>query len=343
MNLERMRAIVVVALMPALLVGMWNVGRQAAAVLDQTNDASVAGNADALSAVLLGLRYFLPVFVVAVVAGGACQSLFAWARGRAASRGLLLVALLFTLALPPSISLWKVAIGIVFGIAIGEEVFGGPGKSFLNPALVGVVFLYFAYPDAMRGDGIWVPVDGGAGAATALARARIGGVQALAADGPTWLDSFLGLRLGAFGDTSVLACMLGAALLVSTRLIAWRILAGGVVGLVAALLLARAFGSGTVALAAVPWYWHLTLGSFAFALVFFATDPVTTPTTGGGRWVYGLLVGAMTILVRLASASHTEGVMLAILLGNTAAPLIDHFTVRRYVHRRRHRGTDRRG
>jgi len=349
MSLDRMRAIQVGALMPALLIGLWNVGRQVAAVA-AANGSGMAGviagpttaggtldpAMDVWAATAIGLRWYLPVLVVAVVSGGACQSVFAWMRGRPASRGLLLTALLFTLALPPTITLWKVAFGIAFGLAVGQEIFGGPGRGFVNPALVGLVFLYFAYPDALRGDGIWVP--GGVGtASTALARARVGGIDSLTLHGPTWFEAFCGAQLGGFGDTSLLACALGAVLLVSMRIIAWRVVVGGIAGLIGASLLAGMLGAGKVGLAGVPWYWQPSLGSFAFVLVFVATDPVTTPTTARGRWIYGTLIGALTLLVRVASTTHTEGVMLAVLLGNTAAPLLDHFAVERYASRARGR------
>jgi len=338
----------VVAFVPCAVVGVYNAGRQAdrvlagagvpagwrGAVLDalgmRADPASVGHHA------VHGLLLFVPVCVLAFVTGTLWERVFAWRRGSQAP-GLALAVLPFALALPPTIALWQVAVGMSFGIVVAKEVFGGTGKHFLHPGLAGLAFLYFAYPDAMRGDAVWVAAEG-APAVRPLALAAAGGITAVRGAGVPWVATLLGDVPGAFGETSALACLLGAALLLHARLASWRVLAGGVSGLAGAAFVANHLAPAEAPFAGVPWYWHLTLGSFAFALVFFATDPVTAAVTNLGRWIYGGLVGALTVLIRVANPAHVEGAMLAVLLGNVCAPLIDHVVVAANVRRRVRRG-----
>ncbi len=349
-NFSRWMWLLTAALVPALFVGLYNTGYQVGEALRSLGtDATLLGHGSLLASIglsaespgvlgsaVVGLVYFVPVYLVALLIGGGWEHLFAVMRGRNRVEGVALTTLLFALSLPPTVPLWQVAVGMSFGVVLGKEVFGGTGKTFLNPALVGLVFLYFAYPDTMRNSSVWVPVAGWADGAL-LDRMASGGIEALEASGITWLDSFFGWTPGAFGDRSAAACVVGAVLLVSMRVVSWRILAGGVLGLAVAAVAFGSFASGLVPLADLAWYWHVTLGSFAFGLVFFATDPVTAPLTDAGRWIYGMLIGAMTVIIRAANATHSDGVMLAILLGNVSAPLIDHFVVRANVRRRARR------
>jgi Na+-transporting NADH:ubiquinone oxidoreductase subunit B len=284
-----------------------------------------------------GLLYFLPVYAVTLLVGGAWEVLFAIKRNHEVNEGFLVTSWLFAATLPATIPLWQVALGISFGVVIGKEVFGGTGKNFLNPALVGRAFLFFAYPASMSGDSVWVPVDAYSGA-TPLALAAQGGVEAVTGAGVTWYDAFTGAIQGSMGETSALACLVGAVLLVYARIASWRIMLGVLFGMI---LAASAFNAGAgsaQSIAALPWYWHAVLGGFAFGLAFMATDPVSAAMTRAGKWVYGGLIGVIVVLIRAANPAYPEGMMLAILLGNMFAPLIDWFVVQANVRRRRRRG-----
>lgn len=338
---------VVVALVPCVFAALYNAGYQAnEAIDDLALDAAPGWRGVALDALGIapdpdgplactvhGLLLLAPVYAVAAIVGVAWQALFERLRRRAAASGLSVTALVFALSLPPAIPLWQVALGMSFGVVIAKEIFGGTGRNFVNPAVAGLAFLFFAYPGQMSGEEVWVAVDGYSGA-TALALAADGGPSLLARDGPTWWESFAGRTPGAFGETSALACLVGAALLLATGAASWRILAGGVAGLAATALLFGALGDTARPWLGVPWYWHFTLGSFAFGLVFLATDPVTAATTNPGRWVYGALIGALVVLTRIANPAHPEGVLLAILVGNVFAPLIDRVVAHGNARRR---------
>jgi Na+-transporting NADH:ubiquinone oxidoreductase subunit B len=217
-------------------------------------------------------------------------------------------------------------------VVIGKEVFGGTGKNFLNPALVGRAFLFFAYPAEMSGD-VWVPVDGYTGA-TALALAASGGMDAIQAAGITWKDAFIGNLQGSMGETSALACLAGAVFLVYTRVASWRIMISVLLGMIGTTLVFNSFGSPDNPFNSVPWYWHAVLGGYAFGLVFMATDPVSAAMTNTGRWIYGLTIGFMVSLVRVVNPAYPEGMMLAILFGNALAPLIDYGVVQANIRRR---------
>jgi Na+-transporting NADH:ubiquinone oxidoreductase subunit B len=284
---------------------------------------------------LHGALYFLPIYIVTMAAGGLWEVVFAATRNHEVNEGFLVTSMLFALTLPPAIPLWQVALGISFGVVVGKEVFGGTGKNFLNPALVGRAFLFFAYPGEMSGD-VWVAVDGYTGA-TALALASTGGVEAIQAAGISWTDAFVGNIPGSIGETSALACLAGALFLVYTGVASWRIMVSVLLGMVLTTLLFNAVGSPDNPFYEVPWYWHAVLGGYAFGLVFMATDPVSAAMTDTGRWIYGLLIGFMVSLIRVVNPAYPEGMMLAILFGNALAPLIDYGVVRANVKRRARR------
>jgi Na+-transporting NADH:ubiquinone oxidoreductase subunit B len=280
-----------------------------------------------------GMLYFLPIYITTLVAGGLWEVIFATVRGHEVNEGFLVSSMLFTLTLPASAPLWQVALGISFGVVLGKEVFGGTGKNFLNPALTGRAFLYFAYPASMSGDSIWTPVDGFSGA-TALGVSAAEGVQALASKGITWSDAFLGHMQGSLGETSTLACLLGLGFLLMTRIANFRMVTGCLIGMISFSLLLNWIGSDTNPMFATPWYWHLVMGSYMFGLCFMVTEPVSASHTNLGRYFYGGLIGVMVIMIRVLNPAFPEGMMLAILFGNIFAPLIDYFVVQSNIKRR---------
>lgn len=327
------------AWIPAL-VGSYFVGLMALQALQTVESAEIGGwhgfilnalisydPASVWDCLIYGLTYFIPLYIVVFVAGIAFEILFASKRGHEVNEGFFVTSILFTLTLPPTTPLWLAAVGIVFGVVIGKEVFGGTGKNFLNPALVGRAFLYFAYPVQMSGDAVWVAVDGYT-RATALGQAAIG--EPL---GITWLEAFLGSQAGSLGETSELAILIAAAILLATRIASWRIMLGCVVGLVATVLLFNTVES-TNPMFQLPFYWHLVLGGFAFGAVFMATDPVTAAMTDTGRLVFGIMIGFLCALIRVINPAFPEGMMLAILFGNLFAPLIDYVVIQRNIKRR---------
>jgi Na+-transporting NADH:ubiquinone oxidoreductase subunit B len=260
------------------------------------------------------------------------EVLFATVRGHEVNEGFLVSSMLYTLIMPPDMPLWQVALGISFGIVIGKEVFGGTGKNFLNPALTGRAFLYFAYPASISGDSVWTAIDGYT-AATPLGLAANGGLSAVT-EHYSWIQTFLGFEPGCLGETSTLAILLGAAFLLYTRVASYRVMGGVFAGMVATSLLFNTIGSDTNPMFALPWYWHLTIGGFAFGMVYMATDPVSAAMTNTGRWLFGLLVGGMTVLIRVVNPAFPEGIMLAILFSNMFAPTIDYFVIQANIRRR---------
>ena len=241
--------------------------------------------------------------------------------------------MLFALTLPPSIPLWQVALGISFGIVIGKEIFGGTGKNFLNPALTGRAFLFFAYPAQMSGDAVWTAVDGYA-SATALSLGFAGGIENVVESGVTWMDAFVGTIHGSMGETSTLAIFIGGAVLLLTKIASMRIVAGTMIGMIALSSLFNFIGSDSNPLFAMPWYWHMVVGGFAFGLIYMTTDPVSAAMTNTGKWVYGIFIGVMVVLIRVVNPAFPEGMMLAILFANLCAPLIDHFVIQANIKRR---------
>ena len=336
------------AWIPAL-VGCYFIGSQALTAMQAVETAGLQGwhgfffelfagydPASAWSCLIYGLVHFLPLYIVVFAAGIAFEILFAAKRGHEVNEGFFVTSILFTLTLPPTTPLWLAALGIVFGVVIGKEVFGGTGKNFLNPALTGRAFLYFAYPASQSGDAVWVPVDGYTGA-TALSVAADGGVPALTAAGIEWSDAFFGAFEGSLGEVSTAACLIGAAFLLYTRIASWRIMLGMLLGLVATCWWFNFLAGPDDLYMAVPWYWHAVLGGYAFGLVFMATDPVSASMTRNGKLIYGAVIGFMVALIRVLNPAYPEGVMLAILFGNMVAPLIDHAVVRANIRRRRKR------
>ncbi len=289
-----------------------------------------------LSNVILGGLYFLPVYIVCMIVGGIWEVLFAVIRGHEINEGFLVTGLLFPLTLPPTIPLWQVALGISFGVVIGKEIFGGTGRNFLNPALTARAFVYFAYPAQSTGEGIWTAanVDGFSGATSLGVMAVADLKEGLGALDVTWWQAFLGMTPGSMGETSELACLIGAAILIATGIASWRIMAGMLVGGVAFSAFLWGLGSPSNPMFAVSPIWHLVIGSFMFGLVFMATDPVSASMTQAGKWWFGALVGVMTILVRVINPAFPEGVMLAILFANCLAPLIDYFVIQANIRRR---------
>ncbi len=344
-DLKRTMTFVVIGTFLCVLMAMYNTGYQANHAMEVMGTKEVANwrgmfmslfgyNAsNPLSNFVHGALYFLPIYIVTLAVGGVWEVLFATVRGHEVNEGFLVSSMLYTLIMPPDMPLWQVALGISFGIVIGKEVFGGTGKNFLNPALTGRAFLYFAYPASITGDSVWVAVDGFT-AATPLALAANGGLEAVYAANYSWVQSFLGFEPGCLGETSTLACLIGAAFLLYTRIASYRIMGGVFLGMVATSLLFNMIGSDTDPMFTIPWYWHLTMGGFAFGMVYMATDPVSAAMTDTGRWVYGALVGIMTVLIRVVNPAFPEGIMLAILFSNMFAPTIDYFVIQANIRRR---------
>ncbi|MEM6941022.1 MAG: NADH:ubiquinone reductase (Na(+)-transporting) subunit B [Pseudomonadota bacterium] len=346
-DMKRIMTYVVLATVPCILMALYNTGYHTnLAIADfgasGWRAAIISGlgiglnPANPFANMMHGLLYFLPIYITTLVAGGICEVIFATVRKHEVNEGFLVSSMLYTLILPATTPLWQVALGIIFGVVIGKEVFGGTGKNFLNPALTGRAFLYFAYPAQLSGDSVWVPVDGYTGA-TALAVSAADGFQELAARGMSWWDSFLGFVPGSLGETSTLAALLGLAFLLATRIANYRMVVGCLGGMIAFSLLLNLVGSDTNPMFAMPWYWHLVVGGYAFGLVFMVTEPVSGAHTNMGRYIYGALIGVMVVMIRVINPAFPEGMMLAILFGNVFAPLIDHFVVQANIRRRARR------
>ncbi|HMO14435.1 MAG TPA: NADH:ubiquinone reductase (Na(+)-transporting) subunit B [Pirellulaceae bacterium] len=379
---KRMMITVVIALIPCVLMACYNTGYQAGKILETSPAFVISDSAPPqglptglagwryevmntlnlkywdvgdfyknltafdltriVSCVIFGLLYFLPVYIVTMAVGGACEALFSIIRRHEINEGFLVTGLLYPLTLPPNIPYWQVALGIMFGVVVGKEIFGGTGRNFLNPALTGRAFLYFAYPKQISGNSVWTGIDGYSGA-TALGKiaepSSTGPVgETLAtlygpSSGATWSDFFWGNVHGSMGETSAFCCLLGAVILIMTRIGSWRIMAGVLIGMSAFSVLLWLLPKQETVWNILP-HWHLVLGGFAFGTVFMATDPVSASMTNTGKWIYGGLIGFMTVLVRTVNPAFPEGIMLAILFANVLAPLIDYFVVQANVKRR---------
>lgn len=365
LDLKRMMSIVVLALLPCVIMACYNTGYQAtlgaSSYVASTNPQADGEDYDSAiqsalgwrsliaglpspdnfwGNLLLGATYFLPVYIVCMTAGGICEVLFSIIRKHEVNEGFLVTGLLFPLTLPPSIPLWQVAVGIIFGVVIGKEVFGGTGRNFLNPALTARAFLYFAYPAQSSGDKVWNAfgnVDGISGATV------LGNVAALPnkAEAVKYLQNFdyanygFGFCMGSMGETSTLFCALGAFVLVLTGIGSWRIMLSVLLaGLATASAVHFSSGDSNAAMFAMTPIQHLLVGSFAFGLVFMATDPVSASMTNIGKYIYGGLIGFLVIMIRVINPAYPEGMMLAILVGNVFAPLIDYFVTQRNINRR---------
>jgi Na+-transporting NADH:ubiquinone oxidoreductase subunit B len=351
LDLKRMMTVVIIALVPCTVMAMWNTGHQAHLAMEGVsavpgwrgavmNGLGLGYSPDnILSCLVHGALYFLPIYIVTAVAGGFWEVLFASVRRHEVNEGFFVTMLLFPLTLPATIPLWQVALGISFGVVVGKEVFGGTGRNFLNPALTARAFLYFAYAKQISGNNTvwiaadWSQVDGTSGATVlgALANPELG--MEYIHRTYTWLQAFLGNIPGSMGETSTLACLIGAVILVATGIGSWRIMAGVLAGGMGFSTLLWLMGGSAPEFAMPPW-WHLVTGGFAFGLVFMATDPVSASMTETGKWIYGILIGVMTILIRVVNPAYPEGIMLAILFGNVFAPLIDYFVIQSNVKRR---------
>lgn len=338
-DLKRVMITVVLALIPCTLFGIWNTGHQ----YNHVNQ--LAGGL--LNDTLMGARWVLPIIFVSYLFGGLCEVAFAIIRKHEINEGFLVTGLLFPLTLPPTIPLWQVAVGIMFGTIIGKEIFGGTGFNILNPALTARAFLFFAYPMQMSGE-VWtkmkegvMAVDGWT-AATPLAVATLapnGGkdqvLQALAENGYTLKSMMMGMEGGSIAETAALPILVGALILVITGIGSWRIMVGGVVGLfVGSLLLNLSPQEGYKSFLHLPFAYHLVIGSFLFGIVFMATDPVSAAATNTGKWIYGGLIGILTVVIRVTNPAYPEGVMLSILFMNVMAPLIDHYVVTAHIRMR---------
>lgn len=338
-DLKRSMIMVVLALIPAILFGMYNAGHQYHVV----NQISAGFTADFLR----GLIIVMPIILVSYAVGGFWEVLFAIVRKHEINEGFLVTGILFPLTLPPTVPLWQVALGISFGVVIGKEIFGGTGFNVLNPALTARAFLFFAYPAFMSGDQVWTVVndraavmDGFTGA-TPLAVAAIAPqgsnvVEELARAGFDWGTMLFGNMGSSIGEANFIAIALGAALLIVTGIGAWRIMAGCVVGLFIGSFLMNLLhlNADMSAYTGLPFHYHLVMGSFAFGAVFMATDPVSAAASTAGKWIYGTLIGILVVLIRVANPAYPEGVMLAILFMNVMAPMVDHYVVQFHIRKR---------
>lgn len=344
-DLKRIMITVWLAAFPAMFFGWYNLGFQAYHIMQQTGQTLVPGWRGEVAALLAGIDpnnlwdcfvygalWGIPIYFVTFLVGGFWEVLFAIKRKHEVNEGFFVTSILFSLTLPAEIPLWMVALGISFGVVIGKEVFGGTGKNFVNPALAGRAFLFFAYPAYMSGDSIWTGVDGYSGA-TALSAAASNGIQAVQAK-LSWWEAFLGRKQGSIGEVSTLAIFIGGFILLITRIASWRIMAGVMFGMVVLSSLFNFIGSDSNPMFAMPWYWHLVVGGFAFGMVFMATDPVSSAMTNTGKWLFGALIGVMVVLIRVVNPAFPEGMMLAILFANLFAPFIDYLVLQANIKRR---------
>lgn len=354
MNTQRFVNAFVVATIPCWLIGLWNLGEQINLAMEirglATDDGWRGGIINALGVgydarsaaanLLHGFLYFLPLFLISLATGAVLEALFSKHRRIPVDDGLLMTAWLYTLMLPSTAPPVMVAAGMAFGIVVGKLIFGGTGRYVVSPALLGIGFLVFSYSTVLFAPGAWIPVPGYDEPTSVELAVDEGGVPALLSVNYTWLQLFLGNQPGPVGVTSILGCFLGGAYLVFAGIANWRIIAGSVVGLIATVLLFNAFGPADDPNFAVPWYWHMVLGGWAFGTMFLATDPVAAAITNPGRWAYGIFIGAITVVVRVTNPSYYDGMLFAILLGSIFAPLFDYVVVERNIKRRMRRLAD---
>jgi Na+-transporting NADH:ubiquinone oxidoreductase subunit B len=354
-DLKRIMMTVVIAALPCVLMAMFNTGLQANLAIDPAKAAALEGwrhevirwlgtgysPRSAVANFVHGALYFLPLYIVTMVVGLTWEVLFAIVRKVEVNEGFFVTGILFPLILPPTTPLWQAAIGISFGVVIAKEVFGGTGMNFINPALAARAFLFFAYPAEISGDKVWTAVPAGAAVdgfsgATVLGQLRVM-TQPFEEAGFSWFRAFFGFEPGSMGETSALACLIGAVIIAVTKVGSWRIMAGCVLGTVAMSLVFNAIGSHTNPWYAVPFWWHMVLGGWAFGVAFMATDPVTAPFANKGKWVYGVMIGAFIVLIRVVNPAYPESTMLVILFMNVMAPVIDYGFIKANVNRRRSR------
>jgi Na+-transporting NADH:ubiquinone oxidoreductase subunit B len=351
-DLKRMMILVVIAALPCVFMAMVNTGLQANLAIDPAKAGALEGwrhdvirllgvgysPSSPLANLTHGALYFLPLYIVTMVVGLTWEVLFAVVRKVEVNEGFFVTGILFPLILPPTTPLWQAALGISFGVVIAKELFGGTGMNFVNPALAARAFLFFAYPAEISGDKVWTAVPDGAAVdgfsgATLLGQMRVMSGP-FAEQGYSWWNAFVGWEPGSMGETSALACLIGAVIIVVTKVGSWRTMAGVVIGTVAMASLLNAVGSSTNPWFGVPFWWHMVLGGWAFGTVFMATDPVTAPFSERGKWVYGILIGLLIVLIRVVNPAYPESVMLVILFMNVMAPVIDWGFVQANIRRR---------
>ena len=347
-SVQRVWNYIVIASIPSWLIGLWSLGHQTnLAIADFALDPAPGWRAallvktgigldafDVMACVAHGALYFLPIFIVALLVGGFWESVFAAVRKRPVDEGLLYIAWFVALMMPANAPLYQVAHGMSFGIVFGKLIFGGSGRYLVNPAMFAIAFLVFSYSDLMFSEGAWVPVAGYDQPTVLELVTEEGGLKVIHAVDYSWWQLFLGDQPGAIGVVSILGAALGAAFLVLTGVASWRVIAGALLGLVGASLVGNVTAPDHLILS-IPWYWHLVLGGFAFGVAFIATDPVTGAMTNPGRWGFGLLVGALTVVIRCGNISYYEAMIFAILLASLFSPLIDYFVVQANIRRRR--------
>ena len=333
-DLSHIQMIQAIALIPVVIAAVLNTGYQYLSALSKATDeidwdwsdraiyflGLDYQNPSLFTALVAGLVHIMPVVVIAVLSAGLCERAFSIKRDLPMQKGFLLSALVFSLLMPPAVSLLHVTFGMIFAMVFGKAVFGGDGKTFLNPALLGVAVVQISFPTALSGHPLWVGIEGYNGSNIFSAYHR-GGSAVFDSMNMDWWSAFLGTTQGLMGTTSVLAITIGAGLMVWKRIASWRLIVGQILGLILVASLCNILGDGIFAM---PWYWHLVLGSFAFGAVFVATDPASSACTDVGRWVQGFLMGAMVVLIRVVNESHPDGVIAALLLGSVLAPLIDY-------------------
>jgi len=327
-DMKRFMGIVIFALVPSILVGSYNVGLQ-------------AGVEGVFAAFMFGFLKLLPIIVVTYAVGLGWEMIFGFINGHDIHEGFLVTGILLPLTLPPTIPLWQVAVAVSFGTVIGKEVFGGTGMNLLNPALTARAFLFFTYPGNISGDSVWVAIDGFTGATPLAAAAASTGkaVETLNAAGFTWDKMFFGFIPGSMGETSAIAILIGAVILLITGVASWRIMLATTLGAYGLALVIQLFGAEVAGgMRTLPPHYHLIMGGFLFGTVFMATDPVSAAGTNTGKWIYGFLIGFMVILIRTFNPAYPEGMMLAILFGNVFSPLIDHFVIQANIRRRLNHG-----
>jgi len=352
LDLKRMMMMVIIAAIPCVLMAMYNTGLQANLAIDPAKVGELQGWRHAVLAALgvgyspesvlacfvHGALYFLPLYIVTMVVGLAWEVGFSVVRRLEVNEGFFVTGLLYPLILPPDTPLWIAALGISFGVVFAKEIFGGTGMNFINPALAARAFVFFAYPAYISGDRVWtavppgVAVDGFSGA-TLLSQFRQM-TDPFSGQSFDFWRAFVGLEPGSMGETSALACLIGAVILIATGVGSWRTMAAVAIGTIGMALLFNAIGSASNPYFAVPFWWHMVAGGWAFGTVFMVTDPVTSPFTDVGKWIYGILIGAMIVLIRVVNPAYPESVMLVILFMNVIAPIIDYYLVKANIKRR---------
>ena len=361
-DLKRTMILVVMALLPCLLFGIFNVGHQYYQYVETGTAATF------LDKIWIGLQCIIPMYVVVFTVGGLTEVIFAIFRKHEVNEGFLVTGFLIPLIMPPSIPLWMVAVSTIFGVVIGKEIFGGTGYNIFNPALVARVFAFFAYPTAMSGDTVWVwkmpgNPDGATAATSLLSSARESASQvAIENNGIisflngslhssfveagnnlsdlSWASMFIGLIPGSIGETSVVAVLMGACLIAITGVGSRQVVIGSTIGMIATSFLLYFFGimiGSTNPMMYIPPHYHFVMGSFVFAIIFMATEPVTSAHTEKGKMIYGLLIGFMCVVIRAINPAYPEGMMLGILFANAFAPLIDYYVVESHVKLRKKR------